>query len=153
LWAGGIDVFIGLTAVPLAFLVANRGEQDVGAGGRGGYHPLAQLVEERGEDRSRGVRGGGGRACAYELERVAGKGPVLQPALAHEIGEPVVCGQRHLVACLVQPLTQARERRDITSRTRCHDQNPHQASPVVPLRFSAAALPIHRADPDPEGQL
>jgi hypothetical protein len=37
------------------------------------------------------------------------------------------------VACLLQPLAQARERRDITSRTRCHDQNPHQVSPVVPL--------------------
>ncbi len=53
---------------------------------------------------------------------------MFQPALAHEIGEPVVSGQRHLVACLLQPLAQAGERRDITSRTRCHDQNPHQTS-------------------------
>jgi hypothetical protein len=94
---------------------AESGEQKVGAGGRGGCHTLAQLVEERGEDRSRGLRGRGGRACAYEFDRIAGKGPVLQPAPAHEIGEPAVCGQRHLVACLLQPLAQARERRDITS--------------------------------------
>jgi hypothetical protein len=40
---------------------------------------------------------------------------VLQPALAHKWGEPVVCGQCHLVACLLQPLTQAGERRDVTS--------------------------------------
>jgi hypothetical protein len=59
---------------------AEGGEQNVGAGGRGGQHALAQLVEERGEDRSRGLRGGGGGPCAYELDRVAGKGPVLQTA-------------------------------------------------------------------------
>lgn len=40
---------------------------------------------------------------------------MLEPALVDEIGEPVVCGQRHLVACLLQPLAQAGERRDITS--------------------------------------
>ncbi len=113
---------------------AERGEQDVGAGGRGGDHALAQLVEERGEHRRRGLRGGGGRARADELDRIAGKGPVLQPAPAHEIGEPVVRGQRHLVAGQLQPLAQAGERRDITPRTRCHDQNPHHASPVAPLR-------------------
>jgi len=61
--------------------------------------------------------GGGAtpRRCSLsELDRIAGKGPVLQPALAHEIGEPVVRGQRYLVACLPQPQAQARERRDIT---------------------------------------
>jgi hypothetical protein len=72
---------------------------------------------------------------ADELDRIAGKGPVLQPAPAHEIGEPVVCGQRHVVACLLERLPQAGERRDITARTRCHDQNPHHATPVAPLRY------------------
>jgi hypothetical protein len=46
-----------------------------------------------------------------------------------------------LVACLLQPLAQARERRDITSRTRCHDQDLHYVSPVALLRSSAAASP------------
>jgi hypothetical protein len=93
---------------------AESGEHNVGPYGRRGYHTLAQLVEEPGEDRSRGLRGGGGRACAYEFDRIAGKGPIPQPAFAHEIGEPAVCGQRYLVACLLQPLAQSRERRDIT---------------------------------------
>jgi hypothetical protein len=51
---------------------------------------------------------------------------MLQPAPAHEIGEPVVRGQRHLVACLLQSLTEARERRDVTPRPRGHDQNAHR---------------------------
>jgi hypothetical protein len=90
----------------------------------------------------------GGRACAHEIDRIAGKGPILQPALAHEIGEPAVCGQRYLVACLLQPLPQARERRNITSRTRCQDENPHQVSPVLPLR-SSALPPLTCTPPNP----
>ena len=120
---------------------AECGEQDVGAGGHRGRHALAQLVEERGEDRSRGLRGRGGRARAYELERIAGQGTIFQPALAHEIGEPVVGGEGHLMARPPQLLAQARERRDVTSRSRGHDQNPHHVSPVVPLCFPTAALP------------
>jgi hypothetical protein len=41
-----------------------------------------------------------------------------------------MCGQRDLVPCPLQPLAQARERRDIAPRTRRHNQNPHQATPV-----------------------
>jgi hypothetical protein len=51
---------------------------------------------------------------------------MLQPVLADQIGEPVVSGHRHLVPSLLQPLAQAREWGDITSRTCGHDQNPHQ---------------------------
>jgi hypothetical protein len=83
----------------------------------------------------RGLRGRGGRARADELDRIAGQDPVLQPAPAHEIGEPAVRGQRHVVPGPLERLAQARERRDITSRTRCHDQNPHHTSPVGPLRW------------------
>lgn len=135
-----------------------RSRQDVGAGGRGGCHPFAQLVEERGDDRSRGLRGRSGGACAYEFDRIARKGPMLQPALAHEIGEPAVRGQHHLVACLLQPLTKARERRDVTARTRCHDQNPRQVPPTVlrvvestPILTRRLNLRSVAAGPSPNG--
>ena len=75
-------------------------------------------------------------ATVYKKLKQMGGGRRSEPGLVYEIGEPVVCGQRHLVACLLQPPAQARERRDIASRTRCHDQNPHQVAPVVPQRRS-----------------
>lgn len=56
---------------------------------------------------------------------------MLQPGLVRKIGEPLVGRQRHPVARLLQPLAQARERRDIAARTRRHDQNPHQVPSVI----------------------
>ena len=67
---------------------------------------------------------------------------MLQTALANEIGEPVVCGKCYLVACFLEPLTEARERRDITSRTRCHDQKPHQEAMTALARRSASTVSV-----------
>jgi hypothetical protein len=72
---------------------------------------------------------GGGPASRKSTSRSGGCHP----------GEPAVCGQRQMVACLLQPPAQARERRNVTSRIRCHDQDAHHVSPVEPPRFSAPA--------------